>query len=264
MASKTVDILKTRKDEDRVQIFQKNLQHFLEKLGLSGKKLAAKIKVDQRTISRYVNEGGNPKPETLLKLAKEFGCSAEDLWTYDFSNPDPDHRRQYTRKPNTSDKEFSYFEGMRYYLYYLREGTSTDVYEGILRLDDQFDVDRLFLHGHASTGHEYDVKLVIEDHDSVFLYGVGDEDERRFYIALHYPDFRDDEDYTKGVGVLTRLDAQKCIVAQRVVLSYDKIDLADEGVKAHLIKLLSHSDKVPRVWVNTRVDNEFRTGKWLD
>ena len=246
-----------------MQIFQANMVHFLGETGLSEKKLAESIKVDQKTISRYVNEGGNPKPDTLLKLAKVFGCSAEDLWNYDFSDQDPDHPRQYTRKPNTSDKQFSYFEGMCYHLYYLREGSSTDVYKGLIQLDNQFDAERLYLHGHASTGHEYDVKLVIEDHDSVFLYGVGDEDERRFFIALHYPDFRDDEDYTKGVGILTRVDAQKSIVSQRVVLSNDKIDLNDKDVKAHLIKLLSNSDKASRVWVNSRVDNEFRTGKWL-
>lgn len=246
-----------------MHVFQRNIQHFLENLGISESKLAAEIGVNQKTISRYVNEGGNPKPDILLKLAKKFGCSAEDLWTYDFSNPDPAHPRQYTRKPNVTDKEFSYFEGMHFYLYYLREGTITDVYEGSIQLDKQFDAERLFLHGHASTGHEYDVKLVIEDHDSVFLYGVGDEEERRFYIALHYPDFRNDEDYTKGVGVLTRLDAQKCIVAQRAVLSHEKIDLNDKDVKAHLIKLLSQDNGLTRIWVNMRVDNEFRTGKWL-
>lgn len=247
-----------------MHIFQKNVQHFLEKLGLSEKKLAAEIHVNQKTISRYFNEGCNPKPDTLLKLARRFGCSVEDLWTYDFVNPDPEHPRQFTRKPNVTDREFSYFEGMKLFVYYLREGKAADVYEGYIQMEREYDSQRLYLHGHARTGHEYDVKLVIEGHASIFIYGISDEEERRFYIALHYPDFRDEEDYKKGLGILTRLDAQKVIVAQRVVLSDERLNLEDSEIRTHLIRLLADNDKAPRVWVNARVDHEFRMGRWLE
>lgn len=247
-----------------MSIFLNNLHHFMGELKLSETQLAKDVGVSQKTISRYIRKGYIPKPDTLIALSHRFGCSVEDLWTFDFEKPDQNHPRQSARRPIVSDREFSYFEGKTLFLYYLKEGSTNDFYNGHIDLDDEYDKQRLYLHGHASTGHEYDVKLVIEDHDSIFIYGIGDNDERRFYIALHYPDFRDQETYTGGVGVLTRLDGQNVFVAMRVVLSDTELDTEDETIKRALIKLLTHNQKTPRVWVNARVNDEFRSGKWLE
>lgn len=259
-----LSLIDRKKGRYEVNTFQKNLAFLMGELNVSKAKLADRIGVSSKTLSRYLKGENTPKPDVLISIARAFECSVEDLWSYDFMDPDQNHPRKAARKPIASSREFAYFEGQTLFVYYLKEGTSSDFYVGKIELDDDYDKQRLYLHGHSSTGHEYDVKLVIEHHSGVFIYGISDEDERRFHIALHYPDFRDSIKYTAGVGILTRLDGQNVFVSQRVILTDTKIDTKNEKNRRCLLRILTHSDKSPRVWVNSRVNSEFRTGKWLD
>lgn len=245
--------------------FQKNILFFLEKNELSETKLAKKIGVSQKAISRYINNGSSPKPDVLIALAKEFKCSVEDLWTYDFENQLPNHPRSYARKPDATDTEFSYFEGKKLFVYYLQGETDQEMYDGVISLDREYDSERVYLHGHAITGHNYDVKLIIDSHinKSVFIFGSSIDDGRRFYIALHYPDFRNEEEYKGGVGVLTRLDTANVFVAQRVVLSDNKLEIEDRHIKERLLSLLSDNGKYPSIQVDARVNERFRSGHWM-
>ena len=148
--------------------------------------------------------------------------------------------------------------------YYLKENSTTQVYEGVISFDQVYDRRRRYLHGCADTGHHYDVKLVLEDHDSIFIYGIETDDDRRFHIALHYPTFKSATKYTGGVGILTRLDGDNDFVAQRVVLSEEKIMLDGDDVKKALLKVLVDNESKPRVWVSTRINNAFRNGTWME
>lgn len=55
------------------------LKQLRQKNGLTQAELAARINVSQSTVAMWENGKAYPRVESLIKLAKIFGCSVSDL-----------------------------------------------------------------------------------------------------------------------------------------------------------------------------------------
>ena len=55
------------------------IKKFREAAGLKQTELAEKIGISVVTLSRYENEGRHPRSTELIKMARLFGCTVDDL-----------------------------------------------------------------------------------------------------------------------------------------------------------------------------------------
>lgn len=241
------------------KVFQKNVCFLRHKSGLSQAKFGEEIGISQHLVSVYEN-GDNPNPtmETLISLSKYANTSIEALLTLNLE----DNVFNYgTRRTSAADFEYSHFEGMTYYVYYLQERLPVQFYRGFLSLDEKYDREHLFLHGTVTTGHTYDCKMVIEGNNTVYLYGTEINLPRRFHISLYFPDFREEIKYRAGLGILTRIDRRKHFVGMRVALSVDALDIDDVEISNRLKLFLAEGEGNGQLSINRDKDDEFR--EWV-
>lgn len=57
-----------------------NISEFLNKKGMTQRELADAIGTTEVSISRYITGDRIPKATTCIQMAKELGCSAEELY----------------------------------------------------------------------------------------------------------------------------------------------------------------------------------------
>lgn len=55
------------------------IKQYREAAGLKQAELAEKIGISTVTLSRYENDGREPRATDLLKMAELFGCSVDEL-----------------------------------------------------------------------------------------------------------------------------------------------------------------------------------------
>ena len=251
------------------EIFKRNVQFIRQKNGLSQAKFAEKIGVSQHMISVYEkNDDPNPTLDVLIRMSEYSNTSIEALLTLDLE----ENLFNYgMRKPSNGAIEYRYFEGMTYYVYYLTENTTEPFYKGHIIMDDKYDSEHFFLHGKAFTGHEYDCKMVIEGTDNFFIYGTEISLPRRFHLQMYYPDFRKEEKYQAGLGILSRLNTKKQIAGMRLAVSSKELDLDDLRIRDELKYYLTSGENPNRlaigessckIVVNHDLDNEFRN--WVN
>lgn len=231
-----------------------NIKYLRNKNSLTQKQLSECSGVSQHSISDIeTKEDPNPGLQTLSSLSTYFGYSIDSLVNVDLSQ-ETDLFNLGIRKPTSGKKEFAYFEGHKYFVYYLSERPSEKTFSGTIEFDKHFDEEHLFLHGTVTTGHKYDVRMVIEGASSVYLYGTERNIPRRFYMALFFPDFRiDEKEYIGGLGIVNRLDTRKYHTGMKVALSQKEIKDEDK-----LLEFLDVGDSNSRVWVTRDDDLKFR------
>lgn len=66
--------------------FSKRVKSLREKNGLTMEKLAQELGVSKSRVNMWENNGTVPRQEILIKLAKYFGVSSDDLLGIDFFN----------------------------------------------------------------------------------------------------------------------------------------------------------------------------------
>lgn len=72
-----------------MSIVSTNIRHFRKKLGLTQEQLAEKIGIKRSVIGAYEEGRADPKLNTLMRFADEFGVSVDHLISLDFST-DPE------------------------------------------------------------------------------------------------------------------------------------------------------------------------------
>lgn len=231
-----------------------NIKFLRIKNNLTQKQLSECSGVSQHSISDIEKkEEPNPELQTLIALSNHFGYSIDSMVNTDLSK-ETDLFNLGIRKPTSGQTEFSYFEGHKYFVYFLSERPSEKTFSGTIEFDKHFDEEHLFLHGTVKTGHNYDVRMVIEGTASVYLYGTERHLPRRFYMALFFPDFRNDEkEYIGGLGIVNRLDTRKYHTGMKVALSQKEIKDEDK-----LLEYLDVGESKSRVWVTRDDDLKFR------
>lgn len=241
------------------KVFQSNVKFLRKKSGLSQAKFGEAIGVSQHLVSVY-ESGDKPNPtlETLIQLSKYANTSIEAILTL---NLEDNIFNFGTRKPVADKYAYSHFEGMTYHVYYLSEGNSKEFYHGFIAMDDEYDQEHVFLHGSASTGHNYDCKMVIEGDHSFYIYGTEVMLSRRFHIGMYYPDFRDERKYLAGLGILTRIDSRKNITGVKIAVSSLELDIYDTMVKEKLTHYLSNDNHTNITVINRTIDDDFRS--WI-
>lgn len=60
-----------------------NINVWIAKSGLSKKEVAAKLKVSNVVLSRWINGHSNPSLENAIKLAQILNCKVDDLYEYE-------------------------------------------------------------------------------------------------------------------------------------------------------------------------------------
>lgn len=240
-------------------IFRNNICFLRHKSGLSQAKFGEKIGISQHLVSVYEN-GYDPNPtvNTLISLSKYANTSIEALLTL---NLEDNVFNFGTRRSNASKFEYSHFEGMTYNMYFLQERKPSQFYHGFLSLDKNFDEEHSFLHGTVTTAHIYDCKMVIEENNTVYLYGTEINMPRRFHIGLYYPDFREEVKYRAGLGILTRIDRRKYFVGMKVAISVNELDTNDVKISEGLIQFLTEGERNGQLSINRDKDDEFR--EWV-
>ena len=236
--------------------FQKNIKHIRKMSGMTQASFGKELCISQHTISIYEN-GANPNPtlENLIIISKFSNRSIEDLLTVDLED---DTFNFGTRKPNSSEFEYSHFTGKTYCAYYFTENQSDLFYTGYITFDDEYDNEHLFLHGTAVAGHYYDCKMVIEDSHTFYIYGTERNEPRRFHILMYYPDFRDEQKYHAGLGLLTRIDSEKRLAAMKLAIVDKELDLYDFETEKDLKNFLSCIDEKEIIRISRIKDEEFR------
>lgn len=251
------------------ELFKKNIKFIREKNNLSQAKFAAKLDVSQHMISVYEsNDDPNPTLDMLIRISNYSNTSIEALLTLDLE----ENLFNYgMRKPSNGSNEYSYFEGMKYYVYYLTENVAEPFYDGYIQMDEKYDNEHFFLHGKAKAGHEYDCKMVIEGTDNFYIYGTEVTLPRRFHLLMYYPDFRKEEKYQAGLGILSRLNTKKQIAGMRLAVTSKKLDLQNAYIRDELKYYLTTGENPNRlgieensykIAVNHDLDNEFRN--WVN
>ncbi|MBR6395777.1 MAG: helix-turn-helix transcriptional regulator [Lachnospiraceae bacterium] len=239
-----------------LSILGNNLRFLQEQKNLTQTEMARKTGLSQHIISEIEKKADpNPTLSTLRSISLAFHYSIDTLVNIDLRK-EPDLFNLGVRKPTSGEKEFSYFEGNTYHVYYLSDRASERIYSGTIKFNDHFDSEHIFLAGRAYTAHTYDVRMVIEGNGSVYLYGTEENLPRRFYIALYYPDFRREEtQYIGGIGMLNRLDTRKYHKAMKVAVSKKEIK-DNAGLEKRLI-----FESAETIWISRDQDNNFRD--WL-
>lgn len=251
------------------EIFMKNIKFLRNKADLSQAEFGHMIGVSQHTVSQY--ESGkkiNPSLDTLILISEHTNTSIESLLTIQLE----ENLYNYgTRKPKNGPAEYSYFEGMTYYVYYLTESITNPFYKGHIIMDDKYDRDHSFLHGKAFTGHEYDCKMVIEGTDNFYIYGTEVNLPRRFHLQMYYPDFRKEDKYQAGLGILSRLNTSKQIAGMRLAVTSKELNLENPYIRNELKGYLTAGENPDRlaagessckIIVNHYLDNQFRN--WIN
>ena len=132
--------------------------------------LAEMANISQHTISEFEN---NPKPNIKLKnlvsIAKTLNVSIDDILTHDLESI----YKTTTGEFFASDEYFKYFEGNKFYLYFVPRPGDKKIAEGMLKLDDSHDPVRAVLQGKLGLVHKYDCNLVFDEHKNVYISGYG-------------------------------------------------------------------------------------------
>ena len=250
-------------------IFRDNIKLIRKRSGLSQEKFAELIRVSQHMVSVYENrDDSNPSLDTLINISEYSNTSIEALLTLRL---DENLFNYGMRKPTTGAIEYSYFEGMTYHVYYLTESINEPFFKGQIKMDDKYDNEHFFLHGKAFTVHEYDCKMVIEGTDNFFIYGTDVSRPRRFHLQMYYPEFRREEKYQAGLGILSRLNTRKQIAGMRLAVTSKELDLQDLYIRDELKLYLTSGENANRlrsgessskIVVNHDLDNSFR--EWIN
>lgn len=226
-------------------------EQFVEKMGMKSTK----------TLSRYENEEQTPPLDLLIKLSNHFHCAIDDLVYKDLSKDQTDNSDwKLGRKPKVSSGDFTFFEGQKYFVYYLSEKSGGKYKTGELELDEHHDEKRLYLHGTLQMHHLYDCKLVI-DGRNVIIYATGVDRRLRAVIVLHFPDFGENKEfkYRGGLGIVTHRDTHHNQSAQRICL-IDK-EIKTEEDKKELLRVLTGDDGIERITIKLEMDSIF--SQWI-
>lgn len=243
-----------------IKIFARNVQYFRkEVLHISQAQLGEKVGVNQHTISEYEHEkNDNPRLSVISDLAEVFGVSVGQLLSCDFKAGGGTTFA--VRQPNGNKDAFSYFEGHELYLYFLAVDVTGIIREAKITFDKEFDESRKYLHCYLDAGHEYDCKMVIEGNTTsatVYINGIGKNDERRINIAFFYPANKREEKFPGTIGVIVRLDDNNTLKGQRVILSAAKLDL--ENKREPMLRYLTNDNKNHDVYIA-----RYNAGKFID
>lgn len=244
------------------KILQNNIRYIRKKSGLSQADFAEEINLSQHMISVYETDSRlNPKLDVLIKLSEHSKTPIEALLTMNLKEKENVFNHG-IRKPNTEEYVYSYFKGMTYYVYYLTESVTDPFYKGFISMDDEYDSEHYFLHGTASTGHIYDCKMVIEGTEIFHIYGTEINLPRRFHLQMHYPDFREENKYQAGLGILSRINSRKQIVGMRLAVSSKELNIKDLRIRDELKYFLTTGEYAGKIAVSHELDDEFR--EWVN
>ncbi len=243
-------------------VFRENMKYLRGLTHLGQEKFSEEIGISQRSISAYERDDPNPTLDSLILISQYCNLTIEELLTQKLSERTFNYGM---RKPNAGATEFLPFQGNSYYLYYLSDEHEDDkipFYDGILTFDDHYDEEHLFLHGIAMTGHAYDCKMVIEDHHTFHIYGTCSDLERRFYMVMFYPDFRNRKQYIGGLGTLIRTDSRGFLTGLKIGVSIKKLNLGNEEIRDKLFDFLAERDQPKRLFAKREVDFDFEN--WIE
>lgn len=243
------------------EIFKNNILYLRETIGKTGKlsqeEFGELIHVSGHTVSNYEKgTNRNPSLKTLKRIAEIADVSIEDLLTVEFAKEGDFNFG--SRKPRGDKAEYKRFEGKKYYAYFLSTVRSPQhVYTGTIQFDEKYNEAHRLLNGDAEiktdSDRKYDCKLVIEDHHTFYIYGIGKDIERRFYICMYYPGFtKNDRTYDAGLGVLVRINDEKSITALKVAVTDHELDL--DSCRDDLIACLTED----KITVTRTMDGKFR------
>lgn len=190
-------------------LFDMNLKYLRKCHRLSQAELGSKVGLGQHTISDYErNKNQNPTLSTLLSLSTLFCESVESLLYTDIAN----ERKTFnygSRRPTSDEADYCFFEGRTFYVYYFPERNQNDLRSGKIVLANKYDKEHAFLSGTIQTYRCYDCKMVIEKEHTLYIYGICKDKERRFHIAMYYPEMVNRIEYIGGISILTRVDSIK-------------------------------------------------------
>lgn len=247
--------------QQKVTYIGPNIRYLREKDDLTQEQLCGCLKrVSTKSLSRYETDDLLPPMKVLLQIAEYFNCSLDELVYEDLSNQNATDKWENRRKPKVTGSDFAFFEGQKYYIYYLSEKSDGKFKSGELILDKKHDEERLFLHGLLKMHHEYDCKLVIDGRNAI-VYATGKEVHQRAVIVMHFPDFGKGKNfkYRGGIGIVTHRDTHKNQSTQRICLTPEII--TDEIGKQRIMEALLGDEGTERIIITLKMDSAF--SQWI-
>ena len=205
-----------------VEIFKKNIVYLRGKT--SNKQFAEQLGISARTIPNLT--GGKvsnyPRVDTLIELANRLGRTIDELLSVDLEEYD-------TANIKLDEIATSKFSKKKFNLYFIRDASTPKISQGYAKFDNPT-VPSSILSGEIKLAKKYNCKLSVGAEGTAYIDGrsTAKGENRRVHIAVFLPDFdSDDAVHYGGMGLMIFLDRTKILVAQRIALCAEEINLED-------------------------------------